>query len=54
MNVVPEGYHTVTPWMITAGRTAELIDFIVEVFDAEEIGRWSLGRQGFHRISPTG
>ena len=39
MNVVPEGYHTVTPWMITAGRTAELIDFIVEVFDAEEIGR---------------
>jgi len=39
MNVVPEGYHTVTPWMITAGHTAELIDFITEVFDAVELGR---------------
>lgn len=39
MNVVPEGYHTVTPWLITRGRTAELIDFIKEVFDAEELGR---------------
>ncbi len=39
MNVVPEGYHTVTPWLITQGRTAELIDFIVEVFEAEELGR---------------
>ena len=39
MNVVPEGYHTVTPWLITAGRTAELIDFITEVFDATELGR---------------
>ncbi|HEX8866720.1 MAG TPA: VOC family protein [Lentzea sp.] len=39
MNVVPEGYHTVTPWIITRGRTAELIDFIVEVFDATELGR---------------
>jgi uncharacterized glyoxalase superfamily protein PhnB len=39
MNVVPEGYHTVTPWMITDGHTAELIDFIMEVFDAIEIGR---------------
>jgi uncharacterized glyoxalase superfamily protein PhnB len=39
MNVVPEGYHTVTPWIISRGRTAELIDFIVEVFDATELGR---------------
>ncbi|SER23579.1 PhnB protein [Lentzea xinjiangensis] len=39
MNVVPEGYHTVTPWLITRGHTAELIDFIVGVFDATEIGR---------------
>ena len=39
MNVVPEGYHTVTPWLITRGHTAELIDFIVEVFNATELGR---------------
>ena len=39
MNVVPEGYHTVTPWLITRGHTAELIDFIVEVFDATDLGR---------------
>lgn len=39
MNVVPEGYHTVTPWLITRGHTAELIDFIVAVFDAVELGR---------------
>ncbi|XVS66857.1 VOC family protein [Actinosynnema sp. CA-299493] len=39
MNVVPDGYHTVTPWIITAGRTAELIDFTVDVLDAVELGR---------------
>lgn len=39
MNVVPEGYHTVTPWLITRGHTAELISFIEEVFDATELGR---------------
>ena len=39
MDVVPSGYHTVTPWLITPGRTAELIDFLVEVFDATELGR---------------
>lgn len=39
MNVVPEGYHTVTPWLITRGRTDELIGFIVAVFDATELGR---------------
>ncbi|ANZ38067.1 extradiol dioxygenase [Lentzea guizhouensis] len=39
MNVVPEGYHTVTPWMITRGHTADLIEFIKVVFDATELGR---------------
>ena len=39
MNVVPDGYHTVTPWIITAGRTAELIDFTVAVLDGVELGR---------------
>jgi uncharacterized glyoxalase superfamily protein PhnB len=39
MNVVPEGYHTVTPWLITRGHTAELIEFIEDVFDATELGR---------------
>ncbi|MGI5504985.1 VOC family protein [Lentzea sp. CA-135723] len=39
MDVVPEGYHTVTPWLISRGQTADLIDFIVEVFDATDLGR---------------
>jgi PhnB protein len=39
VNVVPDGYHTVTPWIITRGRTAELIDFTVAVLDAVELGR---------------
>ncbi|MFE9747698.1 VOC family protein [Saccharothrix saharensis] len=39
MNVVPDGYHTVTPWIITPGRTAELIDFTVAVLDGVELGR---------------
>ena len=39
MDVVPEGYHTVTPWLITRGHTAELIDFITAVFGATELGR---------------
>jgi uncharacterized glyoxalase superfamily protein PhnB len=35
---VPEGYHTVTPWII--GRDTDgLIRFLAEVFGAEEIGR---------------
>jgi uncharacterized glyoxalase superfamily protein PhnB len=29
----------VTPWLITRGRTADLIDFITAVFDATELGR---------------
>jgi len=39
MNVVPEGYHTVTPWLISQTETAAVIDFIVEVFDATDLGR---------------
>jgi PhnB protein len=39
MKVVPDGYHTVTPWLISPGGTAALIDFIVDVFDATELGR---------------
>jgi uncharacterized glyoxalase superfamily protein PhnB len=39
MKVVPDGYHTVTPWMITRGHTAALIEFVVDVFDGAELGR---------------
>lgn len=39
MKVVPDGYHTVTPWMISPGDTTQLIDFIVAVFDATELAR---------------
>jgi uncharacterized glyoxalase superfamily protein PhnB len=39
MKVVPDGYHTVTPWMITPGHTAALIEFVVDVFDGTELGR---------------
>lgn len=38
VKLVPEGYGTVTPWII--GRdTAGLIDFLARAFDAEEITR---------------
>jgi PhnB protein len=43
MKVVPDGYHTVTPWMISAGTTAQLIDFVVGVFDATELARVDVG-----------
>ncbi|MGK5675302.1 VOC family protein [Micromonospora sp. URMC 106] len=39
MKIVPDGYHTVTPWIISAGDTAAIIDFVVGVFDATELGR---------------
>jgi PhnB protein len=35
---VPEGYHTVTPWIISPD-TARLIDYVKEAFDAEELYR---------------
>ncbi|SNT58136.1 Uncharacterized conserved protein PhnB, glyoxalase superfamily [Asanoa hainanensis] len=37
-NVVPEGYHTITPWLINR-EAGNLIDFLLEVFEGEEIGR---------------
>src|SRR5918996_1649938 len=43
MKVVPDGYHTVTPWMISTGTTAQLIDFVVGVFDATELARVDVG-----------
>jgi uncharacterized glyoxalase superfamily protein PhnB len=43
MKVVPDGYHTVTPWMISPGNTAQLIDFAVGVFDATELARIDVG-----------
>ncbi len=35
---IPEGYHTVTPFIVAEG-TAKLIDFIKQAFGAEEIER---------------
>ncbi|WP_336213776.1 VOC family protein [Nonomuraea sp. LPB2021202275-12-8] len=35
---VPEGYTTVTPWIISSD-TAQLIDYVKEAFGAEEIAR---------------
>jgi PhnB protein len=35
---VPEGYHAVTPWIISRD-TARLLDFVKEAFGAEEIAR---------------
>ncbi|WP_327714772.1 VOC family protein [Streptomyces sp. NBC_00490] len=35
---IPDGYHTVTPWIISRD-TAGLIDYLKAAFDAEEIAR---------------
>lgn len=35
-NPIPDGYHTVTPYLVVKG-VADLIEFIKEVFDGEEI-----------------
>lgn len=35
---IPEGYGTVTPWIITSD-TARAIEFIEHAFDGEELGR---------------
>ena len=34
---IPEGYHTVTPWIITSD-TARLLDFVKHAFGAEILG----------------
>src|SRR5262245_23805764 len=36
-NPIPDGYTTVTPWLISRN-TAGLIDFVIQAFDAEPIG----------------
>lgn len=38
ISVLPEGYHTVTPWIIVKGADA-FIHYLVAAFDAEEIAR---------------
>jgi PhnB protein len=35
---MPEGYHTVTPW-ISSRDTARLLDFVKQAFGAEELAR---------------
>ncbi len=39
VNPVPEGFHTVTPYMVIKG-AARAIEFYKEVFGAEEVFRW--------------
>ena len=36
----PDGYHAVTPYLVVDG-AARLIDFLEEVFDAEEVERFA-------------
>jgi uncharacterized glyoxalase superfamily protein PhnB len=36
----PDGYHNVTPYLVVDG-AAKLIDFLQEVFDAEEVERFA-------------
>lgn len=43
MRTVPDGYQTVTPWLISPGDTAKVIDFVVGVFDATELARVEVG-----------
>jgi PhnB protein len=35
---IPDGYHTVTPYLLVQG-AAELIDFLKQIFDAQETER---------------
>jgi PhnB protein len=47
---LPEGYGTVTPWVVTKD-TRRLLEFIKDAFDAEELGRVEVegGRSGTPR-----
>jgi hypothetical protein len=48
---VPEGYYTVTPWIISRD-TAQLLEFVKEAFGAKEIARVSsLRNECAHRIA---
>ena len=40
---IPDGYHTVTPYLTVAG-ASELIDFLTAAFDAKET---------YHHIHPV-
>ncbi|WP_026928921.1 VOC family protein [Glycomyces tenuis] len=42
---VPEGYTSVTPWIVTRD-TAGLLDFLKAAFGAEELGRVPVGGSG--------
>jgi PhnB protein len=37
-NYIPEGYHAVTPWIISRN-TASLLDYVKEAFGAQELAR---------------
>ena len=37
VKAIPEGYTTVTPWIISRD-TAAIIDYLRNAFDAEELG----------------
>ncbi|MCB0192418.1 MAG: VOC family protein [Anaerolineae bacterium] len=39
---IPEGYHTVTPYLIVSG-VPQVIDFVKEAFGAEELVRMAQG-----------
>ena len=39
VNPIPQGFHSVTPFII-ASDAWKLIDFIKQVFEAKEIGRF--------------
>ena len=36
----PDGYHAITPYLVVDG-AARLVDFLAEVFDAEEVERFA-------------
>jgi hypothetical protein len=53
VKAVPEGYHTVTPYLVVQG-AAKLIDFLKAAFDAREIVRHPAGVQhGQVALYPT-
>ncbi|ONM46730.1 glyoxalase, partial [Nocardia donostiensis] len=39
-SAAPEGYNTVSPWVVTED-TAAFLDFVNQAFDGEELGRVS-------------
>ncbi|TCC05084.1 VOC family protein [Kribbella soli] len=46
VNPIPEGYHSVTPWII-GHDTAGLMDFLAAAFDAVDLGGRVVGPDGF-------